>query len=447
MLVSMVLLAGGCGPNPPGESDGQGAGAVACLDAPMLLHAGSADERPYAIPWADGRYLVGTTSPDATYNVLEPCSGDLEPVGDAIDDVVSSDGPILACDDGTGEVYIADAVGNRLGGVITVARECELTSATVDGETVWLALSDSGQPHLFDEEGTYATVEAIDTGGSVSVERLNGGFVVLAEESLWLVDAETGAAEVVATEVADSFVRGSRVFFLTSLDESVRAYDPALDLITPLPATLHDLLCTLSTEGDWYMVPASGQSFCSRHTATELIQVSTGEAFTVPDGFQLHDALSADEVLLVGDAAAVWAPGSLDLRVVWPHPIDSVTPTPVGWGVNVDSVVVKDERPDGERRVVVPLDGSEPFGIFGEHPSGWAYYGDGDVLIGRTPDFELVRYDRETDELEVLAPKIVDAFYFQENTDRGHPAQLIYEVGDLDDAEVPREFWTMPLSE
>ena len=93
------------------------------------------------------------------------------------------------------------------------------------------------------------------------------------------------------------------------------------------------------------------------------------------------------------------------------------------------------------------LDGSEPFGIFGEHPSGWAYYGDGDVLIGRTPDFELVRYDRETDELEVLAPKIVDAFYFQENTDRGHPAQLIYEVGDLDDAEVPREFWTMPLSE
>ena len=113
--------------------------------------------------------------------------------------------------------------------------------------------------------------------------------------------------------------------------------------------------------------------------------------------------------------------------------------------MNVESVLVEDEESGIHRRVVVPLDGSEPFGLFGDHASSWAYYGDGNLLIGLSPDFELVRYDRTTDALETIAPKIVDADYFAEDLGRGHPRQLIFEVGDLYDPEVDREFWAMPL--
>lgn len=450
MLVSMVLLAGGCGPNPPGESDGQGAGAAACLDAPMLLHAGSAEERPYAIPWADGRYLVGFTSPDATYNVLEPCSGDLEPVDEAIDDVVASDPDTLVCDDATGEVYAADALGEPIGDVITQAEDCDLSSMTIDGERVWIARNTQGGLHLFNLEGTYATVEAFTVSDVPWIDRFWANatprFVVVDNGSMWVVDARTGAADAVASGVSEPFVRGPRVFFKSEADQGVTVYHSDIDATTVLPAPVFAVDCTLATDGEWYMLPPTGQSYCSRESSVGLIHADTAEVFDVPTGHRLRDALSDGEVLLVGDSVVVWTPTTQEQNTIWPSSSEGGR-VPAVWGLNIEAVLVNETGPEVPRRIIVPLDGSEPFGLFGGYPSEWAYYGDGDIVIGITPDFELVRYDRHADELEVLAPKIVDAFYYGENTDRGHLAQLIYEVGDLYDTDVTREFWTMPLSE
>lgn len=176
-----------------------------------------------------------------------------------------------------------------------------------------------------------------------------------------------------------------------------------------------------------------------------MVNVGSAEAFEVPSGFHVSAALSNGELLLLGDSVAVWAPQLQEQRTIWPHATQSVSPVPKGWGLDLESVLVEDERSGVHQRVVVPLGGSAPFGLFGGHASTWAYYGNGNILVGLTPDFELVRYDRTTEALEIIAPKIVDATYFAEDLERGQPSQLIFEVGDLDDAGGDREFWAMPL--
>ncbi|MEM6293731.1 MAG: hypothetical protein AAGA54_20825 [Myxococcota bacterium] len=446
-VVWLGILAGGCGPEV--LSGSQAGGAARCLDAPRLLHVAPEDEFPYATPWPGGYYLVGSAGIEPTYNVLDPCTGELESIDHTIDTIFSSEEVLMACDAGSGAVYPVDPFGVQTGATVTVARGCHIRSSDLDGEPVWLGQGDDGQLHLFDTDGTYAVVHGVRVGSAPWVDSTwgtnNPDFAVMDNGSLWMIDARDGAPTLVATGVSEPFVRGHRVFFRSTMGDQVQVYDAETNLSRELPSSLFEVACTLGLSGDWYVIPPEEQAYCTVDSAVAIIHVVSGERYDVPAGFLVRDPVSADELLLVGDTVEVWTPSTNAWRTIWNERADGAVLSSTAWGGPRDAVSFLTQRSGVIRQLLVPLDGREPFGLFGEHPSGLAYYADEKTVLGLTPESALVEYDRTTDALDVIAPKIVSALYYAAEPDRGHPGQLLYEVGDLFEPDVPREFWAMPV--
>ncbi|MEM6296396.1 MAG: hypothetical protein AAGA54_34325 [Myxococcota bacterium] len=463
----LTLLVGlfGCGADSATTSSGDD-GAGCFRSAPVLLSESPIQQSGGVSPWHAGTFRLHAGEEGQPDALLNPCTNEMTELALGFDPASRVGEDIVGCDPETETLFVADAFGFPVQSQPVQARDCwryplagtqgaGVLTVGHDGRAQWLDEAGPRSLALVDTSGRQASITPGEATVSTVKNLQDEALLLIVDDggSMHVVDPWTDQASVVASNVTRAVVRGGRVFYQRAETGPANVYDVDAERSWTLPTSEVDLGCAVDSEGQWYLGPAPEGRPCSRDRSEELIEVDSGRAFPIPEGYEVANRWDSEggPFTLSGPALAEWDPKGDGLRVLLDEPIEwagGLYSTEFAPGAVMVAYVSGE---DGTHAVAVPRDGRAPWVLFGGRAVRTIALHDAHGEVALTDAYELVRFDTATQTYTTVDTHVVKTDAFPTGIESlSHVPSLVYERLDESPAQTPldmhrSEIWWLPL--